>query len=181
MGKRKRRVLGKYDGLKYGWLKGIKKFFLLLLLALLILHITVGLSVVKGDSMEPTLKNGELVLYTKLHNQYERGDVVSVRIPSGDYYVKRIIAMEGDEVDLRDGKVYVNGKLQEEPYALGKTQAGGEMQTQSYPLTLEKNQIFVMGDNRETSVDSRNFGPVGQRQIKGKLLLQAGFFYLHRV
>lgn len=179
MGKREKRLLAKYDGDKYRWLKGTKKFLLILILALLVLHIIVGFSAVKGDSMEPTLKDGELVLYTKLHSQYERGDIVSVRIPSGDYYVKRIIAMEGDVVDLRDGRVYVNGKPEKEPYALGVTQAKGA--SQSYPLTLEKGQIFLMGDNREASVDSRSFGPVGQRQIKGKLLVRVGLFYLHRV
>lgn len=163
----------KFDGLKYGWLIDAKKFIVLLAAVFLFFRFVIGFSFVKGDSMEPTLHNDDIVMYTRIHSQYSRGDVVSVKIPSGEYYVKRIIAMEGDTVEIKDGNVYVNDELIDEPYVKGKTleEKGGVR----YPLTIEEGQIFIMGDNREGSMDSRSFGVVGMRQIKGKVL-GTGYF-----
>lgn len=174
-----KRVLKKYDGLKYGWLKDTKKFIVLLLIVFLVFRLIIGISFVKGDSMEPTLHSGELVLYTRLYSNYKRGDVVSVRIPSGEYYVKRVIGIPGDTIEIKDGQVYLNGKLQKEAYIQGETfEQEGVVR---YPLTVQEGQIFVMGDNREISMDSRSFGVVGGRQIKGKLLLRAGGFYIEGI
>lgn len=157
----------KYDGLKYGWLRDAKKFLLLLVFVFILFRFVIGVSFVKGDSMEPTLHSGEIVLYTRIHMPRDRGDIVSVKIPSGEYYVKRIIGIEGDTIDIRDGEVYVNDTLLKEPYVEGETlpQSGRV----KYPLTLKTDQIFVMGDNREVSMDSRAFGVIGERQIKGKI------------
>lgn len=167
---RKRR----YDGLKYGWLKDAEKFLLLLLAVFLVFRFVIGVSFVKGNSMEPTLYSGEFVLYTRLVPEYQTGDVVSVKIPSGEYYVKRVIATAGDTVDIREGKVYVNGQELSEPYIQGITEPQeGSVQ---YPMTLEEGQVFILGDNRPKSVDSRTFGVVGERQIKGKLVLHVGTF-----
>ncbi len=157
----------RFDGLKYGWLKDTKKFLLLFVFIFLLFRFVIGFSFIKGNSMEPTLHNEELVLYMRLHGECTRGDVVSVKIPSGEYYVKRIMAVAGDTIDIRDGEVYVNDKMLEEPYIKGETlKQSGRVQ---YPLTLQEGQIFVMGDNREDSMDSRAFGVVGERQIKGKI------------
>lgn len=174
-----RRILGKYDGLKYGWLKDAKKFLLLVLFVFLVFRLVIGFSFVKGNSMEPTLHDGEIVLYVRISPQYQKGDVVSVRIPDGEYYVKRIIATEGDTIDLKDGRVYVNDEPLDEPYIKGETlpQEG----TVRYPFTVKEDQIFVMGDNRETSMDSRSFGVVGTRQIKGRIWFHAGQFYIRKI
>ena len=85
--KKNRRILRKYDGLKYGWLKDAEIFLLLLVIVFLVFQFVIGFTMVKGESMEPTLKDGELVLYTRIHAEYQKGNVVSVRIPSGEYYV----------------------------------------------------------------------------------------------
>ena len=176
----KRRFLKKYDGMKYSWLKEAKKFLLLLVILFIVFHSLIGFSVVKGHSMEPTLIEGNVVLYTRIHPRYHRGDVVSVRIPSGEYYVKRIIAMEGDVLDLRDGNVYVNDELLSEPYLCGAlTDKDGQMVR--YPYTLQEGQIFVMGDNRAESMDSRSFGAVGIRQIRGKIWFKTGRFYIQKL
>lgn len=169
----------RYDGLKYGWMKDGERFLLLLVIVFLVFRFVIGITYVKGDSMEPTLQGGEIVLYTRIHPEYRAGDVVSVKIPSGEYYVKRVIAVAGDTVDIRDGKVYLNETLLEEPYIQGTTEPqSGIVQ---YPVTLEEGQVFIMGDNRERSMDSRSFGVVGERQIKGRLVLHAGKFYVHTV
>lgn len=171
-----RKLHGKYDGLKYDWLKDAKKMILLLIAVSLAFQLVIGFSFVSGDSMEPTLQSGELVMYIRLNREYKKGDVVSVRNPSGEYYVKRIIAVAGDTIQIRNGQVYINDTLLNEPYVNGETyeQAG----IVRYPLTLQDGQIFVMGDNREVSVDSRVFGVVGKGQMKGKLLFHAGWGYI---
>lgn len=174
-----RRLLKKYDGLKYGWFKDTKKFILLLLVLFIIFHNVIGFSFVKGSSMEPTLTEDDIVLYTRINPGYHRGDVISVRIPSGEYYVKRIIAMEGDTIDIREGKVYVNDVLLTEPYISGNTRE--QEGIVRYPYTLQEGQIFVMGDNRDGSMDSRSFGGVGIRQIKGKIWFRAGKFFIQSI
>lgn len=173
---RNKKLHGRYDGLKYGWLMDAKKFILLLIVVFFSLRLVIGFSFVNGDSMEPTLHSGELVMYFRLNQDYQKGDVVSVRIPSGEYYVKRIIALEGDLIDIKDGTVYVNEAPLEETYIQGEThpQPGAVR----YPFRLQKGQIFVMGDNREISMDSRSFGVVGRGQIKGKLLFHGGWGYV---
>lgn len=169
----------KFDGLKYGWLMDAKKFLLLLLFVFLFFRFVIGFSFVKGDSMEPTLHNNEIVLYTRINLDYERGDIVSVRIPSGEYYVKRIIAVAGDTIEIKNGSVYVNDELLEEPYVHDKTLEGDR--NVKYPLVVKEGQVFIMGDNREVSMDSRSFGVVGERQIKGKIRLRIGKFYMKRL
>ena len=129
----------------------------------------------------PTLKEGNLVFYTRINAEYRRGDVVSVRIPSGEYYVKRIIALGADTVELKGGKVYVNGALLEQPYAAGETreQTSGNVR---YPKTVQHRQIFVMGDNRSVSMDiSRSsvnrYLSSGKPHLE-KILRQGGEFAL---
>ena len=174
-----KRLLKKYDGKKLGWLNDTKRFLVLLLAVFLVFQFVVGISFVKGDSMKPTLENGQMVFYTRFTREYKTGDVVSVRVPAGEYYVKRVIATEGDTIDLKDGKVYVNDKLLSEPYVNGETsEDSGNV---IYPYTLTENQVFVMGDNREVSMDSRAFGAVSERQIKGKLWVYAGKYYIRKI
>lgn len=84
-------------------------------------------------------------------------------------YVKRIIGVPGDTIDIKDGFVYVNGEKLDETYVNGVTE---EKNNLSYPLTLEENTLFVLGDNREHSVDSRDFGPINYDQLDGKVILR---------
>lgn len=174
-----RKAFRKLDKFKYGWLIDAKKFLLLLLVVFLVFRFVIGFSFVKGSSMEPTLQSGEIAMYTRIYKEYKRGDVVSVRIPSGEYYVKRVIAIEGDTIDIRDGKVYIDDEELYEAYAKGETYAeGGAVK---YPYTLKEGQVFIMGDNRESSMDSRSFGVVGKIQIKGKIWFHAGKYYIKRI
>lgn len=82
--------------------------------------------------------------------------------------VKRVIATAGDEVDIRDGKVYINGKELMEPYVRGETY----QREQSFPIKLKGGEFFVLGDNREVSKDSRTFGTIDRRQIEGKAVFR---------
>ena len=174
-----RRSFRKFDKFKYGWLKDIKRFLLLLFSVFLIFHLVIGFSFVKGNSMEPTLNDGEIAVYIRIPSKYKRGDVVSVRVPSGKYYVKRVIAVEGETIDIKSGKVYIDNVLLDEAYVAGETyEQEGNIK---YPYTLKEGQLFVMGDNRESSMDSRSFGVVGKRQIKGQIWFHGGKFYIKRI
>lgn len=164
----KRRFLGKYDGKKEGWFRQFKELIIIFILIVLAFHFVIGASFVKGTSMNPTLQDKKLVFYLRIVPEYKRGDIISVRMPSGEYYVKRVVAVAGDEVDIHDGKFYLNGVEQDEPYTMGVTETQGT--TVTYPYVVEVGRVFVMGDNRENSMDSRTFGTVIRSQIKGKLL-----------
>lgn len=166
------RVLEKYNAYKLGWLHDSIHFIVLIAVLFVMFRFVIGLSVVGGDSMEPHLKNGDLVVYFRMEPVYLPGDVISIRVPSGDYYVKRIAAIGGDEVDLRDGRVYVNGEELPGTWSRGETleESGAVI----YPYKVREGNVFVLGDNRMVSLDSRRFGEVNLRQIRGKLLLRIG-------
>ncbi|MBR4138991.1 MAG: signal peptidase I, partial [Lachnospiraceae bacterium] len=120
--------------------------------------------------MEPTLQNGDVVFFLRIGKDYQDGDVVFARMPSGDYYVKRVIATEGEVVDLIDGKFYIDGVEEQGEYILGVTEA--QKGIVAYPYTVEEGTYFMVGDNREGSMDSRSFGALPEGSIKGKLWIR---------
>lgn len=138
-------------------------------IALLILR----LMVVSGNSMLPTLHNGDLLLTSKLFYTPARGDIIVLSKKSffdERPIVKRIIAAEGDEIniDFVQGLVWVNGELLDEPYIAEPTTLPEGM---TFPQTVPENCVFVMGDNRNRSEDSRDpaLGMVDERHIIGKV------------
>ena len=115
--------------------------------------------IVSGPSMQPTLDGGELMILNKRDTKLERSDVVVVDTGSEDI-IKRIIAMPGESISCEDGVVYVNGRRQDESYSKGITFSFDK-------VVLKDNEYFVMGDNREDSMDSRHIGPIKKDFIKG--------------
>ena len=133
---------------------------------------------VDGRSMVPTLQNGDrlMVLNSMLYNDYKYGDIVVLRKEAflRDPIVKRVIATEGQEVDIDfySGTVYVDGELLEEDYINEPTYLE---EGTDFPLTVPEGSIFVMGDNRNHSSDSRDsrLGTVDTRYVIGKAVLLA--------
>ena len=80
-----KRILGKYDGKKQKWLHDIIEIIIIFLVVFILFNFIIGISFVKGKSMYPTLHNNEIAFYTRIIPHFERGDVLSVRMPSGDY------------------------------------------------------------------------------------------------
>ena len=123
-----------------------------------------------GKSMKGTLDSGDIVVTVK-SNQLNTGDIVAFYY-NNNILVKRVIAKSGDWVNMtEDGTVYVNDKKLDEPYLTSK--AYGETNI-TFPYQVPENRIFVMGDNREVSIDSRNtsVGTVSDEQIVGKLVFR---------
>lgn len=164
----KRRRRSKYDKKKYGMLHFAIEFVAGVALFLLVVSLILGVARVDGESMYPTLRNSQPVAYLRVGSSYERGDIIAIKMPSGDSYVKRIIGVEGDTVELVDGAVVLNGSELKEDYAQGETLP--ENARVEYPVTVQAGEVFVLGDNRAVSVDSRDFGCVIFNNIKGKLL-----------
>jgi len=130
---------------------------------------------VRQRSMEPTLLQNDRVLVSKV--DYRVGapapcDIVVFNPPTDSAipYVKRVIALAGEKVDLRDGKVLVNGKARDCAEAQGTSTP--QAPRISYPFTVPAGNIWVMGDNRQASSDSRSFGPVPIENVIGKVLVR---------
>ena len=129
---------------------------------------------VEGTSMMPELRDQERLFINKFEYHFEpihRGDVVVFHYPLNPVksYIKRVIAVPGDDVSVQDGQVYVNGRELREPYVPRQYR-----DNRSYPDTvLKADQYFVLGDHRLISSDSRDFGPVSRNLIYGK----ASFVY----
>jgi signal peptidase I len=124
---------------------------------------------IDGSSMEPNLHHGEFVIVSKINYRFgepERGDVVVFDFPRNitQEYIKRVIGLPGEEIRVANGKVHVNGVMLEEPYIKVEPNYEGEW-------TVPENTLFVLGDNRNNSSDSHNWGTVPQENIVGEALL----------
>ncbi len=129
---------------------------------------------IKGESMEPNFHDSEYLLTDKLsyrYNEAKYGDVIVFKAPP-DYkeeYIKRIIALPGDTIAIKDSKVYVNGNILNESYIPNEfTTYAGNFLAEGSVLTVPPDSFFVMGDNREHSLDSRRFGFITKDKVIGK-------------
>jgi signal peptidase I len=147
---------------------------LVVVLALVLLVVARGFLAepmrIPSESMSPTLEPGQHVLADKLtrfFRSWQRGDVVAFDNPAGgELLLKRIVAIEGDRVALRDGRLFVNGSRVPEVYADPE-----DIDSEFFgPLRVPEGEVFVLGDNRAASVDSRSFGPVDVKELQGRVV-----------
>ncbi len=160
-------------------LEGLETVVLTLIIFLLIQTFVAQPYEVEQQSMETTLEPGQYVLVDKLtprFSDYKRGDIIVFHAPASadptgtQNFIKRVIGVGGETVEIHDGHVFVNGTQINEPYldegvlTTAPTGAG--------KWTLQKDQLFVLGDNRENSRDSRSFGPISTSSVLGRAWLR---------
>jgi signal peptidase I len=146
--------------------------FEILLMSVILLAVINALSArvrVNGSSMSPTLVDGQYLLVNKLAYRWaplEHGDVVVFYFPldPSEEYIKRLIGLPGDHIQIQEGRVYVNGILLREDYISAMPLYYGEWQ-------VPEDSYFVLGDNRNNSSDSHNWGMVPKNHIIGKAIL----------
>jgi signal peptidase I len=170
----------------------IEAFAVAIILALIIRTFVVQAFKIPSGSMEDTLLVGDHILVNKFiygeripytdirffaFNRPQRGDVVVFIYPEDESkdFIKRVVGVEGDTVEVKDKNLYVNDQLQQEPYAVHKDNAviPAHVTKRDYfgPQQVPKDMLFVMGDNRDRSADSRFWGFVPLSKVKGKAFL----------
>ncbi|MEH7455738.1 signal peptidase I [Bacillus sp. JJ1127] len=130
---------------------------------------------VQGASMRPALQDRDKVIINKLAKRFEsykREDIIVVK--TDNFYVKRIIGLPGDVIEMKNDQLYVNHQVQSEPYLEKNKKQAKQLLinlTEDFgPITIPKNKIFVMGDNRLISRDSRNgLGLIDRTEVLGTL------------
>lgn len=134
---------------------------------------------VKGKSMFPAFENSEYLLTNKITYRFnipQRGDIIIFKSPENKKYdyIKRIIALPGEKISLKDGKIFINGsKLNESAYLSENIYTkGSNFLPEGKELKVPKNQYFVIGDNRPNSSDSREWGYISIENIIGKAWLR---------
>lgn len=147
-------------------------------MAVLIRNYVITRADVDGLSMSPTLKDKDVVFVEKISaisDKYNRGSIVifDAHTIDNDIYIKRVIGAAGDQIQIRGGKVYLNGEELKEDYLSEGTVTGpGSFMTEGRIFTVPEGCIFVMGDNRGSSADSRSFGPVKLKDVKGRAIIR---------
>lgn len=154
------------------WLREAAETVILAVVIFLLLQLVVRNFRIVGDSMFPTLESGQFMLVERVTHRFSeprRGDIVIFEYPRAlqEDFVKRIIGLPGEMVEIQGGSVYINGVALVEPYIHGQ-------RTLTYhpiSLTLGDGEYFVMGDNRAASSDSRTWGPLPRQNIVGRVWL----------
>lgn len=154
------------------WIAVATTLIILLLAAILILTFVVSPVTVQGESMTPTLTDGERIFCVKVGYNIERGDIIMTHRPGAEYsVVKRVIGLSGDKISIKEGVVYLNGEALKEDY-INKdfSYYDPTILWDMEEITVPEAHLFLMGDNRGISIDSRVYGTVSVDQIIGKVL-----------
>ena len=173
-GKEKKKPEGRFASELFGWGESL---MVVLIFFVVVFTFFVRLIGVSGSSMYPTLEDHNIMLVSNFHYTPEKGDIVVLR-KDGFYHdqpiVKRVIATGGDtiEIDPLTGDVLLNGEVLDEPYIAEKINTFESMGDLTYPQTVLEGCVFVMGDNRNHSSDSRDadLGMVDERYLLGHVL-----------
>lgn len=149
------------------WAKSIA---LAVVIALVIRFFFFETFLVEGTSMHPTLQHQERLIVNKIVYSFkepELGDIVVFNYSARRDFIKRVVALSGDEVKIRDGQLYVNDQTLDEPYIQN------QLMYDFGPVTVPEGEVFVLGDNRNNSMDSRDpgVGTISLERVKGKAML----------
>lgn len=147
-------------------------FFIVFAFCAFLFHVLFGVAKIDGQSMDPTLKNNEIRLYSKLQKprRFDVGVFLERELEGGDskYIVKRIIGIPGDTVTVVSGQLYVNDQIVIEHYL--DEEHIQNFKDQSFTIQVPDDHYFVLGDNRDVSKDSRQVGSFVTRSIRGIII-----------
>lgn len=157
----------------WDWAKAIG---IAVVLALIIRTFLFSPTVVDGESMMSTLKHGEFLIVNKIvyHiGEPNRGDIVIFHATEKKDYIKRVIGIAGDRIEMRDDQLFVNGEHVPEPYLADNIQYWHDMEgtsfTQDFVVeSVPEGTVYVLGDNRRNSTDSRIIGPISLERVIGR-------------
>lgn len=167
--------LTKSEKVKKEVIEWIKSLASAVIIALIIVKFIFAFTVVDGRSMMPTLLDRDRLIelkFDKYFRSFKRGDIVVIKDKiqtDGNYYVKRIVGLPGEQLQLINGNVYIDGKILEEDYTEDGIFTEGDVD-----IKLGDDEYFVMGDNRQhlASRDSRAFGPIKKDTIGGRCVFR---------
>ena len=153
---------------KNEWLEWGKAILIAILIAIFLRSFIFATSIVEGESMDPTLEDGERVIFNKaiyIIGKPDRGDIVIIQRPLKNY-VKRVIGLPGETIEISGYDLYINGKKYDQTFLSEQA----EMETGNFgPIQIPDDSYFVMGDNRAISKDSRNgLGLINEDEIIGR-------------
>lgn len=146
-------------------LKEIVPYVVIVVVVVLIRTFIVTPVRVDGGSMNKTLENGDILLLWKLGSIKREDIIVLDEVMDDEVIIKRVIGLPGETVEIKKGKIYINGEVYEDSYAYGETSDCEE-------ITLGSDEYFILGDNRLISKDSRYFGSIKEKDIKGKIIFR---------
>lgn len=142
------------------FLKSLVPYIIIIVVVVFIRSFIVTPVRVKGTSMYPTLAGEEIMLLNKLGN-IDRFDIVVIELEEeDDELIKRVVALPGETIEIKNNAIYINDKKLDDPYGLGETYSIDK-------VTLGEDEYYCLGDNRIISLDSRVFGKIKRNEIKG--------------
>ena len=142
-------------------IKELIPYVIIIIVVVIIRSFIITPIIVRGTSMNPTLIDGEVMILKKFDKSYNRFDIVVIgKEVEGDNLIKRIIGLPGETVRYKNNKLYINDEIVDDPYNYKETNNFQE-------VTLKDDEYFLLGDNREVSLDSRRLGPIKYSEIEG--------------
>ena len=162
------------------WLKEWGPYLVIIVGVILIRTYIVTPVIVRGDSMDDTLKDGEVLFLSKIHyrvSEIQRFDIVVIKDLDGDYIIKRVIGLPGDHIAYQDDVLYINGKASSKRFTEDKTEDFTlEEICQIHEVDchdkIPEDMYLVLGDHRDVSADSRVKGLISRKQIQGKAIFR---------
>lgn len=154
------------------FLKDTAKYVIIIGIILFIMLFVFSVTTVVGDSMNPTLQDGEILILNKSKYKFsdiKREDIISLKYADTKYLIKRVIGLPGDKVEIINNKLYINGKEYQEEYLKKDLNYVDFRLSDLGYNTIPENMYLVLGDNREISLDSRKIGLIKKEDIKGKI------------
>lgn len=148
------------------------KYIITFIIIMFVIFYVVSITQVVGNSMSPTLKDGEVLILNKFKYRFvdvKRGDIISLKYDDTKYLIKRIIGLPGEEINIVDSKLYIDGKAYNEKYI------SNDLKYLDFYLkdlgydSIPKDMYLVLGDNRLNSMDSREIGLVKKEDINGNI------------